>query len=28
LRTVEVRAGRLLVNGRPVTLAGVNRHEI
>ena len=27
LRTVEVRGGRLLVNGVPITLAGVNRHE-
>ena len=27
LRTVEVRGGRLLVHGRPVTLRGVNRHE-
>ena len=27
LRTVEVRNGRLLVNGVAVTIAGVNRHE-
>ena len=27
LRTVEVRAGRLLVNGVAVKLKGVNRHE-
>jgi alpha-L-arabinofuranosidase len=27
-RTVAVREGRLLVNGRSVKLAGVNRHEI
>lgn len=27
-RTVAVREGRLLVNGRAVKLAGVNRHEI
>ena len=27
LRTVEVRSGRLLVNGVAITLAGVNRHE-
>ncbi len=26
-RSVETRDGRLLVNGRPVTLFGVNRHE-
>jgi len=26
-RTVEVRGGRLFVNGRAVTLRGVNRHE-
>lgn len=27
LRTVEVRAGQLLVNGEPITIRGVNRHE-
>ena len=27
LRTVQVRNGRLLVNGVAVTIAGVNRHE-
>ena len=26
-RTVEVTGGRLLVNGRAVTIRGVNRHE-
>ena len=26
-RTVDVRGGRLLVNGAAVTIAGVNRHE-
>lgn len=28
LRQVEVRGNRLLVNGRPVKLHGVNRHEV
>jgi hypothetical protein len=27
-RKIEVQRGRLLVNGKPVTLAGANRHEI
>ncbi len=27
LRTVEIRAGRLLVNGVPIVLRGVNRHD-
>ena len=27
-RTVEVRGGQLLVNGRPVLIKGVNRHEL
>jgi len=26
-RTVEVRQGRLLLNGKPLTIRGVNRHE-
>jgi len=26
-RNVEVRCGRFLVNGQPIKLMGVNRHE-
>ena len=27
-RKIEIRAGRLLINGQPIRLRGVNRHEI